>query len=358
VAVVDRQGRARRLAREQPGVDGIAWAPDGRALLYGVLAGNVGEVRAVDLDGRERSVVRAPDELYVLDAAADGRVLVKRQSGRTHIFAHAPDAAGDVDVSLFDMDFPHDLSADGRRLAFDEAGAIAGDEYRVYLRPTDGAPALDLGEGRAPKLSPDGAWVVVASISDRRRLTLLPVGAGAPRELAAGATTARWTPSFVPDGTQVIFAGEEGDGVTRLYLQSVAGGPPRRVGPVGIDLPRSMPRPVAPDGKRVVGVDGERRKLLVALDGDEPPRPLPGLAADDDLLAWTPDGDELYVAPHRQPVDVVLVSVATGARRPFRRLGPDVSHGQSTYRPLVSSDGKSWAYAVLRESSALFLVRP
>ena len=88
----------------------------------------------------------------------------------------------DQDLSWLDYSYPADLSADGKLLLFDEEGGggglsyskTGGLSYAVYLRQTDGSPAILLGEGGATPLSPDGKWVVCRRRVRSRSSTFSP----------------------------------------------------------------------------------------------------------------------------------------------------------------------------------------
>ena len=56
----------------------------------------------------------------------------------------------------------------------------------AYLRKTDGAPAVRLGEGRPFGLSPDGKWVL-STLFTPPQILLLPTGAGEAKRLERGA---------------------------------------------------------------------------------------------------------------------------------------------------------------------------
>ena len=60
---------------------------------------------------------------------------------------------------------PEDLARDSQALErftllFREEGEAGGPSYAVYLRTTDGAPAVRLGEGASMALSPDEKWAL------------------------------------------------------------------------------------------------------------------------------------------------------------------------------------------------------
>ena len=66
-----------------------------------------------------------------------------------------------------------------RRILFVEMSYGQPRNTAIYLRKTDGSPAVRLGDGNRPLLSPDGKWVAcIVSDGPKTKLTLLPTGAG------------------------------------------------------------------------------------------------------------------------------------------------------------------------------------
>ena len=114
-------------------------------------------------------VARLPGALMLLDIAKDGRVLLMRATWRRELAG--PDRRTMPSSANFPgstTPIPSDLSADGKTLLFDEEGGggaldyskSGGLTYAVYIRKTDGSPAVLLGEGGAVALSPDGKWAI------------------------------------------------------------------------------------------------------------------------------------------------------------------------------------------------------
>ena len=108
-----------------------------------------------------------------------------------------------------------------------------------------------------------------------------------------------------------------------------------------------------------MALDPDAVPALYSLQGGEP-APVPGLRADDVPLCWTPDGRELLVARYEDtPPRIERIEVATGRARPWngpRHSLPSGLFGQS--RILVSPDGESYAYGIMREMSDLYLSSP
>jgi dipeptidyl aminopeptidase/acylaminoacyl peptidase len=84
--VVDREGKERALTGEWARARGVAWSPSGREVWFTAAAGRDNRtLHAVDLDGRERSLLEGAGSLTVWDAADDGRVLLSRDDDRMSV---------------------------------------------------------------------------------------------------------------------------------------------------------------------------------------------------------------------------------------------------------------------------------
>ncbi len=90
----------------------------------------------------------------------------------------APGEIKERDLSWLDWSTPNDLTADGKTVLFSESGEGGGPKYAVYLRKTDGSPAIRLSDGAGMALSPDGKWALARSNTTPAPLVLLPTGVG------------------------------------------------------------------------------------------------------------------------------------------------------------------------------------
>src|SRR5207344_2120953 len=121
----------------------------------------------------------------------DGRVLMMRASWRRELVGTIAGESKQRDLSWLDYSYPAALSADGKTLLFDEEGGggslayskSGGLSYAVYLRKTDGSPAVLLGEGGAMALSPDGKLALAQTQDSPSQLRMLATGAGEARDL-------------------------------------------------------------------------------------------------------------------------------------------------------------------------------
>ncbi len=358
LVVIDLAGdRASPMAHEWASLDGVAWAPGG-ALWF--TATDAGVSRALWAAGRDggglRLLARAPAALTLQDVARDGRALVTRESLRGALLTRAPGADEERDLAWLDSSAGCDLSADGKRLLLVEGGDGGGPDYGIYLRGTDGAPAVRLGDGRAAALSPDGRWVIAIRRGDPDQLVLVPTGAGAPRPLTHDAIAHHWA-AFFPDGKRVAFSGSEPGHGARLWVMEIdpsgPPGPPRAVSAEGVS-PRHFS--VAPDGSALLGVGAGGVATLFPLDGGAA-RPVPGAGPRDFPITFASDGKSIFIGARGMPARIDRLDLATGARTPFRTLRPaDPAGVPEIASALITPDGSAYVYPAARMLSDLFLV--
>ncbi len=360
VAVIDRAGGARRVlsAGWTPPTGGApCWSPDGREIWF--TAGRRGETDAlwaVDLSGELRLLARVPGHLELDDVSREGQALVNHHTITNTVRIASATAPEPREISWLDSSFLNDLSADGGTLLLTERGEGSGSGAVIYLRSSDGSPAVKLGEGVGQSLSPDGKWVLAyhpPGPGKAASLSLLPTGAGEARVLAADGILDYSSSGWLPDGTAVVFGARKADGVSRLYVQALPDGKPRPIGPENTRLP-PVSSAVSPDGKFVVGAHAGRA-LLVPLDGG-PVRALEGISPPGERIAqWSPDSRALYVyRVGERPARVWLHDVDSGQRRLFKEFPIDEGLGFFQFR--VTPDGGTWAFGGRQVLSELYLV--
>jgi len=355
VAVVDRAGKKKILTTLFSSLWGLAWSPGGGELWF--TAAPVGGNRslyAVTRSGRQRLLSRVTGSLVLFDVSPTGRVLLAHDQRKQQIMALAPGADAERELSWLDYGGAAAISSDGQLILFDESGEGGGKGYSVFVRKTDGSPAVRLGEGSAMSLSRDAKQVLaVVSSTANPQIVIYPTGPGEPRLLprdGLNIVSADW----MPDGKRILLgANEPGRGV-RLYLREVEGGKPRAVTPEGY---LNFQGTISPDGKFVAVRGPDQRRYLYPLEGGEPTA-LSSLTNQDTPYCWSGDGHFLYVARRRElPRKVDRVEVATGRREPWRELKPTDSAGVvSVGGVYVTPDGKYYVYTYPRSLSDLYLV--
>src|SRR6202522_620083 len=272
IAIVDMSGHKKDLTREWYGTQGLAWRPDGQEIWF--TASELGlfhYITAVTVSGKQRLVDRVPGSLIMFDIWQDGRVLLARSDRRREVMTLSEGATQERDLSWLDYSYPADISADGKTFLFDEEGIGGGVQYgdaqdltyAIYIRNTDGTPAIRLGEGAAAALSPDEKWAIVQTPRSPEQLRLLPTGAGEAQSLTNDAINHQWARWF-PDGKRFVFSGNEPEHGVRLYTQDIAGGKPKPISPEGVDAQSFA---VSPDGQQVVGVGPDQKGYLFPAAG-------------------------------------------------------------------------------------------
>ena len=187
IAVVDRSGKKINVSKPFASAQGLAWSPAGEIWFTAAEVGSNRALYRTDLSGNVRNRVRIPGSLTLQDISRDGRFLVTRDAIRSEIMALPAGESKERDLTWLDWSLPSAISPDGKVVLFSESGEGGGPGYSVYIRKTDGSPAVRLGEGNTQDLSPDGEWAlaIIHSASDpqlvalpdrRRRAEALPEG--------------------------------------------------------------------------------------------------------------------------------------------------------------------------------------
>jgi len=355
VATVDQAGNKKTLTGEFVSVQGLAWWPGGNEVWFtGTTSGSSRELRAVTLTGKERLVYLGTGTLTLHDISKDGRVLFSRDDLRAGMIGLAPGETKERDLSWHDWSVPRDISDDGRLVSFDETGEAGGETGGLYVRGTDGSPAVRLGDGRSPSLSPDGKWVLALDASARRNVIELPTGAGESRAISTGDVQVHQA-FFLPDERHILELGSvPGGHGLRLWLQGVEEGKPRPVTPEGVSIAyRSC---ISPDGKQVAAQDPEGKITIYPLAGGSPVI-VPNTQSGDVPVQWTPDGKSLLVGRREVPSKIFTIDFATGQRKLFRSFSPADPTGLfSNAPPQFSLDLKSYVYTYQRITSDLYVV--
>jgi hypothetical protein len=157
------------------------------------------------------------------------------------VLAEATGCSASVTTEVREESYPADLSADGKILLFDEEGGggaldyskSGGLSYAVYLRKTDGSPAVLLGEGAAVALSPDGKWAIAQPQGSPTQLKSLPTGVGEPKDLTHDNVNHTWARWF-PDQKRILFTGNEPGKGVRLNVYELQSGKTRAISPEGV----------------------------------------------------------------------------------------------------------------------------
>ena len=351
VAVLDTHGRKRILSRGWRVEGGLAWSPKGDEIWFsGAETGTETTLRAVKLNGDTRVITDAPAAVAIRDVNRSGHVLVTVEDSRIGILGLAPGATQARDLSWFDGSWIYDISPDGKQILFSELSYGKPRNPAIYLRNTDGSPAIRLGDGLRPALSPDGKWVVcIASDGPRTSLTLFPTGAGTARTIGASGMHYERVEWF-PDGQRILFEGSEPNRPARTFVEDINGGKAIPLTPEGV-----VARRVSPDQKYATVVAGGKLSLFPIQGGDR--KLIASLEPGESVVRWSSDGRYLFLRKLDGPaaLEINRLDVATGRNELWKELKTPDSVGVQIVQVVMTPDGASYAYSFQRDISTLYL---
>jgi serine/threonine protein kinase len=353
IAVVDTSGNAKRLTKEWSDLTGLAWSLSGDEIWFtGSDAGINSALYAVNLNAHLRDLLHIPGRLHLFDISKEGQILITNEATRQELYGRHMGQERDQDLSWFDWTLGRSVSRDGQWAVLEEDGEGGGAQYTVFLRKTDGSPAIRLGPGSGLDISPDGKWVASSAVAQPSATVLLPTGAGSPVSMADGQLFHSSNLHFLPDGKGVMMVAAETGKAPRTYLLMRDGSAPKAFGPE--DFQGTL---ISPDGKYVLGKRTDAYVIL-PFAGVQTPQPLTFIQPDETVLGWTADGESLYVSRvSSTAVKVDVVNVKTGQRRLHHQHAPgDLSGVLFVGAGRITPDGSYYLYGVGRTLSFLYVV--
>lgn len=351
IDVVDLKGNRRTVSNGWLSIEGLAWRPDGKEIWFAATANTAGwadAIHAVLLSGKERIVLRFP-WVRLLDISRDGRVLIAHQNWRRQMIGRFNGDSAERPYSWLDDTNPTAIADDGSSLTFTESGELyyIENDSQAYYRKTDGSPAVSLGAGFAV-LSPDGKSIL--SFGRQKKLTLQPVGLGAPKELPTPGVTAFAHPSFSGDGQRIAYEGLAAGKEWNVYSQKIDGSPPILVAPRGKNAFPTL----SADGSTLAMNENGSAIVLYRADG-APLKRVKGTLPSEQPLEFVNGGRSLLVAKVAgDGSELTLIDLASSHRQLWKRL-PTRTYG-SGGALAVTPDLKYYAYGVPHYSTDLYLV--
>jgi tRNA A-37 threonylcarbamoyl transferase component Bud32/Tol biopolymer transport system component len=351
VTVLDLGGKKRVLSRGWRAEGGLAWSPKGDEIWFsGTRPGGEPALRAVNQSGKERMVAQVPAFMVLDDINRDGKLLLAVADSRFGISGRPPGSQKEEDLSWFDASWIYDISQDGKTILFVELSYGQPRNTAIYLRKTDGAAAIGLGDGNKPMLSPDGKLVAcIVSDGPKTTLTLLPTGAGEEHKLLSGGMHYERVEWF-PDGQRLLFTGNEPNRPTRTFAQGLTDAKPTPITPEGLTAAR-----VSPDQKNVTMLAAGMLNLFPIAGGN--PRPIANLEPGEAVIRWSGDGRYLFVRKLMEPsaLRVSRIDIATGRREVWKELTTPDPVGVQIGPVVLTPDGESYAYSYQRDIVTLYL---
>jgi serine/threonine protein kinase len=352
VVILDRNGDIKVASSFFITVQGLAWSPDKNEVWF--TASKEGSSRALyamSLAGKERLLMRVPGVLTVHDVTRNGRALLTIENDHFGILGFREGDKNERDLSWMDWSLTGDISPDGKNLVFFESGEGVGSNYSVFMRGMDGSPAVRLGSGDFPALSPDGKWVAAINRASPAQIELLPTGAGQPRVVTNDSlehTRVRWAPS----GNAIVFSAFDANHGPRTYWMDLDSGKTRPITPEG-----TIGLLISPDGKFALARDSERKRWLYPLEGGDPQPLNAALEPGDVVVDWEKDGKSILVEKAGIPLKVVRAYLGSSKVEEVKTLSPSDAAGVVTVGGTrFSADRKSYAYDYFRILSDLYVV--
>ncbi|HUP46365.1 MAG TPA: protein kinase, partial [Thermoanaerobaculia bacterium] len=355
LVVIDRSGTEHLRSPLWHVTHGLLWSVRGDEVWVAATRSQAfAALWAVSLKGKERLLVSSPRGLILHDRSDDGTLLVSAESlNRSAVVGRI--GGEEQDVTLFDWSWLGGLAPDGSFVVLEEQAAAVRGRNTVYLRRSDGSPAVRIGEGRArgSPVSPDGR--LIAILIDNTTFELQPVGVGEPRSVPCEALADILWWQFRPDGLALIILGNEFRQPRRLYEFTLDGSGSVRALTAS---PINWPFVLSHDGLMVAAVDPSDRLVLIDLGTGEA-NPAPGCQAGDVPIQWSDDNESLFVYQRgRVSVAIDRVNLTTGERRQWHVIHVADPAGVLDIMPvLISADGATYAYGYRRSLSDLFLLR-
>jgi serine/threonine protein kinase len=361
IAIIDLSGKKTVLTENWASALGLAWSPKGDEIWF--TASKTGDDRqlwAVDLSGHQRLLLSTPDILTLQDIS-HGRVLLSQDDLHAEVMGLLAGSDKELDYSWLDLSTAVDISDDGKMLLMDESGQAGGENAATYLRRIEDSVPVQLGQGEAAALSPDGRWALSFMYGSPPKILIQPTGVGQPKEITNAEIASYQFASWLPDDKHFIFAGNAADHAARLYLQDIDGGKPIPFTPEGIDVSDvSGGFTVSPDGKSVALMTFNDEIFIYPIYPSEgaKPRKVTGNRTGDVPIQWSEDGKALYLYRETDGhFQIYRHDLAAGKSTLFKDLKPtDLAGVDAMNAVLLTPNGKWYAYSYQRNLSHLFMI--
>ena len=352
VALVDLEGKSRRLTAEWASLRGLAWDPAGDEIWFTASVNDEPQaLLAVNRQGKVRNILRSPAYLWLQDISASGKLLLANSQEGGGISVHRTGATVDQAIEVASESNRVDgISADGSLLSITYSGANAGVDYSIYVAKSEGSTPIRLGDGSGIGITPDGKHILAAQPSAPSHLKLYPTGTGEARDIdISPVRVLNWQGSWNNAGSLVAFTGAETGKPPRSYVLDVTAGKVRPLSPEGVTDPW-----LSPDGHSFIARNSDGELALYPMDGVAP-RAVKGIEAGEMPVQFGISG-KLYVWNGAFPAHIMVVDLESGRREAADVLAPAGPSGVLYGDVAATSDGKTFAYRYRRAVTTLFLV--
>ena len=358
VLLIDRSGKTRVLSPNWESLEGLAWAPSGKEVWFS--AAEAGEqycIHAVTLAGKQRTVHCGTSPTRIQDIAPSGASLVSTEEHRVSIALVEHGSGEERDLSWLDNAYGPRISHDGSEILFTDQSGQGGHDYSVYVRKTDGSPAVRIGSGGfGTDISADGKSAIIMLPGDPTgNIQIVPVGPGQAQTLHWDGVLPLWA-YWHPNGQQIVVAATKTNGDGAVFLVDRKGSAPkdlsadRSLGPgLAVGLGAS------PDGHSLIA--GRRGAWNVFSLETPVSKPVPGLEPTERPSAWAGDSQHIFTQTIN-PTGVTLskVDLSSGKHEVWQVLKPKDQLG---LRPMIfpvgiTPDGRWMTFAYGNQLGQLY----
>ena len=351
LVVLDRSGKLRTLSTGWESLEGLAWAPSGKEIWFS--AAESGEqwcIHAVSLSGKERTVYCGTAPTRILDIASSGRALVSTEEARGTMALLEHGSNQERDVSWLSYSWGPRLSKDGSEVLFTDLSEQSGNDYSVYVRKSDGSPAVRIaGGGYASDISPDGKWALVQLPDDpAKRIQIVPVGPGQARALHWDGMQPRWA-EWLPDGKHILMVASQSGQAEAVYLTDINGSTPKQLSPGNISWGA-----VAPDGQSFI--IEQNGSVAVHSISEGTSKPIPGILVTEGPVGWADSKHVFVQTVIASGLDIYKVDIESGRRELWQTITPKDAVG---LRPMnvpigITADGRWMAFGYRTQLGQLY----
>jgi Tol biopolymer transport system component/predicted Ser/Thr protein kinase len=302
-----------------------SFLPDGRHFLYTVWFGYKGSIRLGSLEqGDLGELLPVPSRALF---ASEGYLLYVSEGA---LLARPFDPKGlrlSGDPLTVAGRVPYFAITGGADFAVSQTGALAFVEGEPQGRMTwfdrGGREVGTVGESRnldPLSISPDGRRVAVGVVDNKAGSTHLWIEdlGGQPPLRFTYFAGAEFAPIWSPDGRQVVFAQDPGNGSVRLRLKKVgdAGDGEELLAPTNFQIPHDW----SSDGRFIVYTDDDPKThndiWILPMDGDRKPIPFLKTGFEESDARMSPDGRSIaYVSDESGRSEVYVAAFPSGAGR-------------------------------------------
>jgi serine/threonine protein kinase/Tol biopolymer transport system component len=232
--------RARQLTfgtDVQDGKSGVAWLPSGK-IIYATRPGQYSQLWVTSASGGDQEEFAPSMNMHGTDirspslCARNGDIAYEAmRDGKLTIWKVAADGSNPEQLTNGSDDETPTCSPDGKWVVFQ---SFSEGQVAISKIPLKGGKAVELTDytSQVPSVSPDGKWI--AFLDDHHlknpRLAVISINGGAPVKSFSYTANVPVNPFFQwrTDGRAIDYV-DEREGVCNIWVQPLAGGPPKQI---------------------------------------------------------------------------------------------------------------------------------